>query len=227
MEFLKDIASTVFVLSREVAAVCTKALHRGASLYLPRRSLSSWVQNQKRLSIDLRNLWYGLPLRMIFKTLRLEPAIISRFSLRPVALNEGDRWHFSAWVSIWLSKIKTYGLIQSYLFTRVLGFCKCVCFQRSNFLDCCVALLAVVAADASSHNCARTLGNGGNTTVNEAMVNHTQYHRRKTSFSASMRWSFFRNFRWITAVVLAGFLLLLARQIPTGCDLTAKVREKM
>lgn len=150
---------------------------------------------------------------MIFKTLRLEHAIISRFSLLPVALNEGDRWHLSAWVSIWLSKIKTYGLIQSYLFTRVLGFCRCVGFQRSNFLDCRVALLVVVAADASSRNCARTLGNGGNTTVNEAMVNHTRYHRKKTSFSASMHWSFFRNFRSITAVVLADFLPVKFQQI--------------
>lgn len=78
----------------------------------------------------------------------------------------------------------------SVLFTRVLGFCKCVGFQRSNFVGCCVALLAVVADDASSHNCASTLGNGGNTTVNEAMVNHTQYHRKKTSFSVSMHWRF-------------------------------------
>lgn len=77
-----------------------------------------------------------------------------------------------------------HGLIQSYLFTRVSGFCKCVGFQRSNFVDCCVALLAVVAANASSHSCAGSLGNGGNAAVNEAMVSHTQYHRKKTSFSS-------------------------------------------
>lgn len=53
MEFLKGIASTDSVLSHEAAAVCTKALHRGASLCLPRLSSSSWVQNHEDVSIDL------------------------------------------------------------------------------------------------------------------------------------------------------------------------------
>lgn len=72
-----------------------------------------------------------------------------------------------------LSKIQKHELIQSSSFTRVWGFCNCAGFQRSNFIDYCVALLAVVAADASSHNCTGSPGNGGNTSVNEAMVNLT------------------------------------------------------
>jgi len=48
----------------------------------------------------------------------------------------------------------------------------CVGFQRSNVVDGRVSLVFVVTVDASAHNCAGTWGNGGNTAVNEPVVNH-------------------------------------------------------